>query len=646
VRDNLEQLKVAGRADPGSNVFQLLRSWLRDEKRGKWLIILDNLDDARFLLESPASTGQATGASQAIQHGERYLDYLPAANHGSTLLTSRSERAATQIVDRRRIVAVEPMSERLAVELVRKKLGDKWSEEDVVQLVEALDRMPLAISQAAAYIEQRKPRCSVRQYVEKLDRSNRSKRSLLNRDEGDLRRDREASNSIMLTWRISFEHVREVRPSAADLLSLMSFCDRQAIPGILLRERVIEETGAVKDTNDGESREGAGVSGEDGSDDIDDFSSSGSSDEDEEFEEDLAMLRGYSFISYTADPATFEMHRLVQLATQKWLKFHERLERWGSQFVSNLDDAFPSGEYEEWAVCQPLLPHATMALEMESLSIEAKLRQANLLLKSGWYALQQGSFDTAEEMQSLAMRVRKKVLKGGHPDTLTSMGNLAGTYSRQGRWDEAEKLQVEVMQTRKEVLPEGHPSTLTSMANLAMTYSSQGRWDEAEKLEVEVMQTSKEVLPEGHPDTLTSMSNLAMTYSSQGRWDEAEKLQVEVMEKRKEVLPEGHPDTLTSMSNLAGTYSDQGRWDEAEKLEVEVMQTSKEVLPEGHPDTLTSMANLAVTLRSLGRQQSSLDLMKQCVASSSDVLGPRHPDTLNRCRWIAMWAAEDERGEE
>jgi hypothetical protein len=100
------------------------------------------------------------------------------------------------------------------------------------------------------------------------------------------------------------------------------------------------------------------------------------------------------------------------------------------------------------------------------------------------------------------------------------------------------------------------------------------------------------------------------------------------------------------MSNLAGTYSRQGRWDEAEKLQVEVMQTSKEVLPEGHPSTLTSMANLAVTLRSLGRQQSSLDLMKQCVASSSDVLGPRHPDTLNRCRWIAMWAAEDERGEE
>jgi hypothetical protein len=29
-----------------------------------------------------------------------------------------------------------------------------------------------------------------------------------------------------------------------------------------------------------------------------------------------------------------------------------------------------------------------------------------------------------------------------HPDTLTSMANLASTYRKQGRWEEAEKLDV------------------------------------------------------------------------------------------------------------------------------------------------------------------------------------------------------------
>jgi len=141
-----------------------------------------------------------------------------------------------KITDKRSIIAVEPMGKKLAVELVRKKLGGEWRREDVVQLVEVLDRMPLAISQAAAYIDQRRPRCSVQQYVEKLLEADRSGLSLLDHDAGDLRRDREASNSIFLTWQISFEHIHTSRPFAADLLSLMSFFDRRSIPEALLRD--------------------------------------------------------------------------------------------------------------------------------------------------------------------------------------------------------------------------------------------------------------------------------------------------------------------------------------------------------------------------------------------------------------------------
>jgi hypothetical protein len=51
------------------------------------------------------------------------------------------------------------------------------------------------------------------------------------------------------------------------------------------------------------------------------------------------------------------------------------------------------------------------------------------------------------------------------------MANLASTYWNQGRWDEAEQLGVQVMETRTRVLGAEHPSTLTSMANLARTYT-------------------------------------------------------------------------------------------------------------------------------------------------------------------------------
>jgi hypothetical protein len=90
-------------------------------------------------------------------------------------------------------------------------------------------------------------------------------------------------------------------------------------------------------------------------------------------------------------------------------------------------------------------------------------------------------------------------MEESRPDTLTSMANLASTYSNQGRWKEAEELQVKGLEISSTVLGEEHPSTLTDMHNLASTYKNQGQWKKAEELEVHVVETRKRVLGEEHP---------------------------------------------------------------------------------------------------------------------------------------------------
>ncbi|KAF1935093.1 hypothetical protein EJ02DRAFT_362259, partial [Clathrospora elynae] len=82
-------------------------------------------------------------------------------------------------------------------------------------------------------------------------------------------------------------------------------------------------------------------------------------------------------------------------------------------------------------------------------------------------------------------------------------------YGLGGRWEDAKKLEVQVMETFKTKLGADHPDTLTSMANLASTYRDQGRWDAVEELEVQVIETFKKKLGADHPDTLTSIANLA-----------------------------------------------------------------------------------------------------------------------------------------
>jgi TFIIF-interacting CTD phosphatase-like protein len=44
-RDIADQVRLAGRNDPQADIFKLVHNWLRNEKNGKWLVVLDNADD-------------------------------------------------------------------------------------------------------------------------------------------------------------------------------------------------------------------------------------------------------------------------------------------------------------------------------------------------------------------------------------------------------------------------------------------------------------------------------------------------------------------------------------------------------------------------------------------------------------------------
>ena len=629
-RDIADHVKIPGRQDPKVNVFRLVHDWLCDEKNGQWLLILDNVDNPDLLSEAGDGGQRGQGHSMDGGQGQPISAYLPQSQNGSILVTSRSQAVALKLVEEKDIVVVQPMTPAQALSLVEKKLGSLGQGDDTAELAAALDFMPLAIAQAAAYVSQKAPRYSVQQYLEDFRKSDRKRTSLLNHEGGQLRRDWQAQNSIIITWQISFEHIRQTRPSAADLLSLMSFFDRQGIPETLVRNRAGSDYGHREEDH---KRKDSG--GEEEEEEEEDNVSVSVCSEDDGFEDDVQMLRNYSFISVSTD-RTFEMHALVQLATRKWLEANEKLEQWKQCYIKNLSAEFPNGEHENWPYCQTLFPHAKSAVTQRP-KAEGSLREwASLLYNAAWYAQEKGSITEAVDMSEMAMKVRKKTLGQEHEEALESMDMVSLAYSSGGRWKEAEELQVRVVEIKKRVLGEEHPGTLSSISNLALTYWKQGRWKEAEELEVQVLEIKKRVLGEEHPGTLTSISNLALTYWDQGRWKEAEELRMRGVEISKRVLGEEHPDTLTSISNLATTYWNQGRWKEAEELQVQETEISKRVLGEEHPDTLTSISNLALTYRKQGRWKEAEELQVQEIEISKRVLGEEHPDTLTSISNLAL----------
>lgn len=81
-------------------------------------------------------------------------------------------------------------------------------------------------------------------------------------------------------------------------------------------------------------------------------------------------------------------------------------------------------------------------------------------------------------------------------------------YGLGGRWREAEQLEVQMMETRKRVLGQEHPDTLTSMHNLAYTWKTQGRVTQAVHFMEECIRLRLRILGANHPNTLSSSTTL------------------------------------------------------------------------------------------------------------------------------------------
>ena len=239
-----------------------------------------------------------------------------------------------------------------------------------------------------------------------------------------------------------------------------------------------------------------------------------------------------------------------------------------------------------------------------------------------------GDYNKALEMKNAVYNARKEILGEKHPDTLASLNNLASSYSYLGDYNKACELQNAAYNARKEILGEKHPDTLSALHNLAIFYSDLGDYNKACELQNAVYNARKEILGEKHPDTLNSLNNLASSYSYLGDYNKACKLQNAVYNARKEILGEKHPDTLTSLNNLAIFYSDLGDYNKACELQNAVYNARKEILGEKHPDTLNSLNNLANSYSDLGDYNKALELKNAVYNARKEILGEKHPDTL------------------
>jgi tetratricopeptide (TPR) repeat protein/tRNA A-37 threonylcarbamoyl transferase component Bud32 len=256
-------------------------------------------------------------------------------------------------------------------------------------------------------------------------------------------------------------------------------------------------------------------------------------------------------------------------------------------------------------------------------AVEASIRQT---IGKAYFDL--GVYPEAQRHWERAAELRQRTLGPDHPDTLTSLNDLADAYRVQSAYKQAEPLFIKVLQTRRRVLGGENPATLSSMNELANLYLNQDKNAQAEPLLVKALAVQRRVLGPDHPDTLTTLHDLATTYVEEGKFGQAEPLEIQALEARRRVLGQEHPQTGRSMNELGWLYRQEGKYAQAESLLNAAVEVQRRVLGEEHSDTLTSMNNLGLVYRSEGKYQQAEAMYIRVLEIRRRVLGTEHADTL------------------
>ncbi|KAM0244378.1 hypothetical protein ACHAP5_006285 [Fusarium lateritium] len=601
------ECKIPGHEDPSFDALSEVKDWLESKESGQWLMIIDNADDMRLFFP------QADKSSKSMTSNEDSLgQFIPECSQGTILITTRNMQVGSRLMKGKRPIEVGKMDENEAIQLLRQGLqqGDE-STEDLLQLSSRLEFLPLALVQAAAFIQENS--ITVNDYLELLDGSDTDLIDLLSEDFETVGRDSDTPRAVAQTWMLSFQQIEREHPFAGELLSLMSLFDRQAIPLEFLEFYSEEKKRAESNIR-------------------------------MQLVKALGVLKAFCFIR-AEKGGDHNMHRLVQLVTRTWLIRKEIMTPFARDALLSVSEFYPYGDFEEVDTCTAYLPHAISVLGLQPIECdEDRLLRASMLHRVGGFFLFQGRYTEAERLQREGIQNRSELLGEEHMETMVLKLDLSSSLQYQAQYEEAEKLAVAVLETWRRLYGEEHHKTLEAISTLASNYYDQDKPEEAKKLWSHVFEVRKRVLGEEHIDTIRAMNDLALTFEE----EEGVEMYRHILEAKTKANGADHASTLTSKSNLAMILYKRGEVWEAEELETEVLETRKRVLGEEHPDTIVSMMNLGQTWIALGKETADTRhlypdvdlfgdakrLLEECVRLRTKLLGPDHPDTLQSRTWL------------
>ena len=611
-----KQVKIPGHQDPGADTPRLVKEWFESDASGQWLLIVDNVDDTELLYPSKA---------QCI----RYADYLPRSQTGSILLTTRNGKVGYGFAAAHDVLTLAGMNPEESVHLLSTRLSDSQSEESLKQLTQELGQIPLALVQAASFINQNK--MTVEKYLQLYHQSDSTKIQLLSDNFEDEERHALSKNPIATTWSVSFEYIRKHDLQAADLLSFISMLANEGVPEFLLPHG----TDPVK------------------------------------FEKAIGTLQAFSFVSTRyvqfedSQHRFFDFHRLVRVAMRNWLTMNGRFDTCTAHAVEELAIVVSRPELDKYDFSSQFVPHATELLALERfqgvsgpedvpaifLKHKRKKRFSLLHRKPKEECMHEGSicprctdrilyfmaamlynvgdYTSSKLFYQRDVAICTHLYGDTHWNSLHRLSNLVDVNRELYEFETAENLCRKLIENSKPKSVPAGEYTLRGMNKLTRILKKRKKYAEADAVERQLMDICHRDMDQTYSDiNLVRLVTLGDVHYSRSEYDEAAKYQVRVVEGYKATLGLQNLDTINALNRLAHTYFFLSRYDEAANYQRLAIDSLKTRYGLGDSFTIDCMLDLSRYLRWQSKITEADDLAESALSMSAKNFGDSSPAYL------------------
>ncbi len=462
-------------------------------------------------------------------------------------------------------------------------------------LADELGDLPLAVEQAAAYLE-----TTGLTPATYLERFRNSRGQMISRG-----RDLVYGGSVDTAWELTLDRLQQRTPAAVQLLQLCAHLGPHPIPLSLFREHhdILLTSGQA-----------AVVASEVDFDDL------------------IGILLSFSLARRDGD--AIQVHRLVSAVVRahQMPDAHQSTADTVCRLVTTAATSDPQDPttWPTWTALGAHLLHLSA-----SLGLEDRHHLRGTLAAYCWYLFARGDYNAARRLDTAHHGAYRVLLGDDHADTIAVAHNLGAVLSVLGEHETARALKHDVLIRRRRQLGPDHLTTLVSATNLAYDLRHLGQFEQARTLNEDTLDRLRRTVGDNHLDTLHTCHNLANDLSKLGEHEHARALNEDTLVRLREQAGGQHPDTLRVAGALANSLGALGDHEGARRLTADTLAKQQQVLGPDHHETLDTASCLAAHLTSLGYREAAQNLAEETLARQRRILGAAHSNTITTANLLA-----------